>query len=84
SGLVMWAFAQEGISLPHYTGAQWNSGMHVARADLEPGDLVFFGADISHVGLYVGDGLMVDAPNTGAVVRVEPLFSDYVGAVRIA
>jgi peptidoglycan DL-endopeptidase CwlO len=84
SGLVMWAFAQEGISLPHYTGAQWNSGMHVARNDLEPGDLVFFGADISHVGIYVGDGLMVDAPNTGAVVRVEPLFSDYVGAVRIA
>ncbi len=84
SGLVMWAFAQEGISLPHYTGAQWNSGMHVARNDLEPGDLVFFGSDISHVGIYVGDGLMVDAPDTGAVVRVEPLFSDYVGAVRIA
>ena len=70
----MWAFAQEGIALPHYTGSQWNSGMHVARADLEPGDLVFFGADISHVGIYVGDGLMVDAPNTGEVVRVEPLF----------
>jgi cell wall-associated NlpC family hydrolase len=84
SGLVMWAFAQEGISLPHYTGAQWNSGMHVARNDLEPGDLVFFGSDISHVGIYVGDGLMVDAPDTGAFVRVEPLFSDYVGAVRIA
>jgi cell wall-associated NlpC family hydrolase len=84
SGLVMWAFAQEGISLPHYTGAQWNSGVHVARNDLEPGDLVFFGSDISHVGIYVGDGLMVDAPDTGAVVRVEPLFSDYVGAVRIA
>jgi peptidoglycan DL-endopeptidase CwlO len=84
SGLVMWAFAQEGISLPHYTGAQWNSGMHVARNDLEPGDLVFFGSDISHVGIYVGDGLMVDAPDTGAVVRVEPLFSDYIGAVRIA
>ncbi len=84
SGLVMWAFAQEGIALPHYTGAQWNSGMHVARNDLEPGDLVFFGSDISHVGIYVGDGLMVDAPNTGSVVRVEPLFSDYVGAVRIA
>jgi cell wall-associated NlpC family hydrolase len=84
SGLVMWAFAQEGISLPHYTGAQWNSGMHVARNDLEPGDLVFFGSDISHVGIYVGDGLMVDAPDTGAFVRVEPLFGDYVGAVRIA
>jgi cell wall-associated NlpC family hydrolase len=84
SGLVVWAFAQEGIALPHYTGSLWNSGMHVARNDLEPGDLVFFGADISHVGFYVGNGMMLDAPNTGAVVRIEPLFSDYVGAVRIA
>jgi len=85
SGLVMWAFLQEGISLPHYTGDQWNSGMHVSRADLEPGDLVFFFADISHVGLYLGNGLMVDAPSTGQVVQVQPVFwSDYVGAVRIA
>ena len=84
SGLVMWAFAQEGIALPHYTGSLWNSGMHVARNDLEPGDLVFFGADISHVGIYIGDGLMVDAPNSGDVVRVQPLFSGYIGAVRIA
>jgi len=84
SGLVVWAFAQEGISLPHYTGDLWNSGMHIARADLEPGDLVFFGADISHVGIYVGDGMMLDAPDTGDVVRIQPLFSDYVGAVRIA
>ena len=85
SGLVMWAFAQEGISLPHYTGDQWNSGMHVSRADLEPGDLVFFFADISHVGLYLGNGLMVDAPSTGQVVQVQPVFwDDYVGAVRIA
>jgi cell wall-associated NlpC family hydrolase len=84
SGLVVWAFAQEGISLPHYTGDLWNSGVHIARADLEPGDLVFFGADISHVGIYVGDGMMLDAPDTGDVVRIQPLFSDYVGAVRIA
>ncbi len=85
SGLVMWAFAQEGISLPHYTGDQWNSGMHVSRADLEPGDLVFFFPDISHVGLYIGNGLMVDAPSTGQVVQVQPVFWDeYVGAVRIA
>jgi cell wall-associated NlpC family hydrolase len=85
SGLVMWAFAQEGISLPHYTGDQWNSGMHVSRADLEPGDLVFFFADISHVGIYIGNGLMVDAPSTGQVVQVQPVFWDaYVGAVRIA
>jgi peptidoglycan DL-endopeptidase CwlO len=85
SGLVMWAFAQEGISLPHYTGDQWNSGMHVSRDDLEPGDLVFFFADISHVGIYLGNGLMVDAPSTGQNVQVQPVFWDsYVGAVRIA
>jgi cell wall-associated NlpC family hydrolase len=84
SGLVMWAFAQEGISLPHYTGSLWNSGMHVSRADLEPGDLVFFFADLSHVGIYVGNGLMVAAPSTGQVVQVQPIFDGYVGAVRIA
>jgi cell wall-associated NlpC family hydrolase len=85
SGLVVWAYAQEGITLPHYTGDLWNSGMHVSRADLEPGDLVFFFADISHVGIYIGNGLMVDAPSTGQVVQVQPVFWDaYVGAVRIA
>jgi cell wall-associated NlpC family hydrolase len=85
SGLVMWAFAQEGISLPHYTGAQWNSGMHVSRDELEPGDLVFFYADISHVGLYLGNGLMVDAPQTGENVKVQQInWGIFVGAVRIA
>ena len=85
SGLVVWAYAQEGIALPHYTGNLWNSGMHVARSDLEPGDLVFFFADISHVGIYIGDGMMIDAPDFGETVHVQPVFwSDYVGAVRIA
>jgi cell wall-associated NlpC family hydrolase len=85
SGLVVWAFAQEGISLPHYTGDLWNSGMHVAQSDLEPGDLVFFFQDISHVGIYIGNGLMVDAPSTGQVVQVQAVFwGAYVGAVRIA
>ena len=85
SGLVEWAFAQEGISLPHYTGSQWDSGQHVSRADLEPGDLVFFFSDISHVGIYLGNGLMVDAPSAGQDVQVQPVFWDaYVGAVRIA
>jgi len=84
SGLVVWAYAQEGIALPHYTGSLWNSGVHIARADLEPGDLVFFFADISHVGIYIGNGLMIDAPDFGEVVRVEPIYwSAYVGAVRI-
>jgi hypothetical protein len=85
SGLVVWAYAQEGISLPHYTGALWNSGMHVSRDALEPGDLVFFYADISHVGIYLGNGLMVAAPRTGENVKVQPInWSIYVGAVRIA
>jgi peptidoglycan DL-endopeptidase CwlO len=84
SGLVLWAYAQVGISLPHYTGDQWNMGVHVARNDLQPGDLVFFYPDISHVGLYIGNGLMVDAPDFGEVVQVEPVMWDvYVGAVRI-
>jgi peptidoglycan DL-endopeptidase CwlO len=85
SGLVVWAFATEGISLPHYTGSLWNSGMHVSRSDLEPGDLIFFDADISHVGFYIGNGLMVDAPHSGTVVQVEAVWwAQYVGAVRIA
>jgi peptidoglycan DL-endopeptidase CwlO len=85
SGLVVWAFAQEGISLPHYTGSLWNSGMHVSRADLEPGDLLFFFADISHVGFYLGDGMMLDAPSAGQDVQVQPVYwSAFVGAVRIA
>jgi peptidoglycan DL-endopeptidase CwlO len=84
SGLVVWAFAQEGITLPHYTGDLWNSGVHIPRADLEPGDLVFFFSDISHVGIYLGDGLMIDAPDFGEVVHVEPVYWAYfVGAVRI-
>jgi peptidoglycan DL-endopeptidase CwlO len=84
SGLVVWAFAQEGISLPHFTGDLWNSGVHISRADLEPGDLVFFFSDISHVGIYLGDGLMVDAPDFGEVVRVESVYwGAYAGAVRI-
>jgi cell wall-associated NlpC family hydrolase len=84
SGLVMWAYAQVGISLGHFTGFQWNEGEHIARSQLQPGDIVFFFADISHEGMYIGDGLMVDAPTQGVPVHVEPVFwSAYVGAVRI-
>jgi cell wall-associated NlpC family hydrolase len=84
SGLVLWAYAQVGISLPHFTGDQWTMGVHVARSQLQPGDLVFFYPDIGHVGLYIGNGLMVDAPDFGEVVQVQPVMWDvYVGAVRI-
>jgi len=84
SGLVVWAYAQEGISVPHYTGSLWNMGYHVSRAGLQPGDLVFFFADISHVGIYIGKGLMVDAPQTGKPVQVQAVFwGQYAGAVRL-
>ncbi|MDX6336129.1 MAG: peptidoglycan DL-endopeptidase CwlO [Streptosporangiaceae bacterium] len=84
SGLVMWAYAQVGISLPHYTVSQWNMGQHISRSQLQPGDLVFFYAGIDHVGIYLGNGLMVDAPSSGQLVQVQPVMWDvYVGAVRI-
>jgi peptidoglycan DL-endopeptidase CwlO len=84
SGLVMWAYAQVGISLEHFTGEQWDEGQHISRSQLEPGDLVFFFQDISHVGLYVGNGMMVDAPTFGQPVQIQPvLWNVYVGAVRI-
>ena len=84
SGLVLWAYAKVGISLPHFTGDQWQMGVHVGRNQLQPGDLVFFYPDIGHVGLYIGNNLMVDAPDFGEVVQVQPvMWSVYVGAVRI-
>jgi cell wall-associated NlpC family hydrolase len=84
SGLVLWSYAHLGIHLEHYTGDQWNEGEHISRSQLEPGDLVFFFADISHVGMYIGNGLMVDAPSFGQPVQVQPVMWDvYVGAVRI-
>jgi cell wall-associated NlpC family hydrolase len=86
SGLVQWAYRQAGVSTAHYTGAFWNSYRHVSTNQLQPGDLVFFYADKHHVGIYIGGGMMVNAPHTGDVVRVAPVFGggrDYVGAVRV-
>jgi cell wall-associated NlpC family hydrolase len=85
SGLVVWSFAQIGISLPHFSGDLWNSGVHVPRSQLEPGDLVFFFASLSHVGIYIGNGLMIDAPTWGIPIGVHQIFwGAYAGAVRIA
>jgi peptidoglycan DL-endopeptidase CwlO len=84
SGLVVWAYKQVGISLMHFTGDLWNEGEHVSKSELAPGDLVFFFADLGHVGIYIGNGLMVDAPTFGQNVQVQPVFwNAYVGAVRI-
>lgn len=84
SGLVMWAYSKVGISLPHFAADQYNMGIHVSQNQLEPGDLVFFYSDIGHVGMYIGNGMMVDAPDFGQVVQVQPvMWSVFVGAVRI-
>ena len=84
SGLVMWAYAHLGISLTHFTGAQWTEGQHISRSQLQPGDVVFFFPDISHEGMYIGNGLMVVAPSAGQNVQVQPVFwNAFVGAVRI-
>lgn len=85
SGLVVWAYAQLGISLPHYTGWLWNEGVHVSRDQLQPGDLIFFFADLGHVGIYMGNGFMLDAPTFGIPVGVhQVMWYAYAGAVRIA
>jgi cell wall-associated NlpC family hydrolase len=89
SGLVMYAYAHVGVSIDHFTGDQWNEGAHLSRDQLQPGDLVFFAYDTSnpatihHVGMYIGNGEMVEAPHTGANVQISSYARpDYIGAVR--
>jgi cell wall-associated NlpC family hydrolase len=74
SGLTMRAWEAGGISLPHYARAQYADTAHVAIADLKPGDLVFYGSDLHHVGIYVGGGQMINAPTTGSFVRYDNIF----------
>ncbi len=83
SGLTMRAWGAAGVGLPHSSSAQMGSGMRVAESDLEPGDLVFYYSPVSHVGMYIGNGLIVNAENPSTGVRVTGLHSmPYVGAVR--
>jgi cell wall-associated NlpC family hydrolase len=88
SGLTMYAYGKAGISLPHYTGDQWNAGRHVSQGELVPGDLVFFGQDLGHMGMYVGNGQFIHAPHSGDVVKISDLSGyyqqNYAGAVRVA
>ncbi|HYU02254.1 MAG TPA: NlpC/P60 family protein [Jatrophihabitantaceae bacterium] len=70
SGLTMWAWAKAGVHLDHFTGTQVHQGVRVQRNQLLPGDLMLFGSDVHHVGMYVGAGYMVNAPYTGAYVRI--------------
>src|SRR3954468_5562871 len=89
AGLTMMAWNSAGIGIDHYSVAQYGEGTHVSRLELRAGDLVFFAYDTSdastihHVGIYVGDGQMINAPHTGANVRYDYAFrSDYIGATR--
>lgn len=84
SGLITWAYQQAGISLPRSSSAQSKQGQSVSRDELQPGDLVFFYQPVSHVGIYIGNGKMVNAPTSGDVVKVSPLQSQYSGARRVA
>lgn len=77
SGLTMMAWAKAGVSLSHYTGSQWNETARVPLAQLQPGDLVFYGSSgpsSYHVGLYIGAGQMIHAPRTGEVVKVSSIY----------
>jgi peptidoglycan DL-endopeptidase CwlO len=73
SGLVMWAYSQAGIYLPHYSGSQYDDTVQIPMSDLEPGDLVFPADPGEHVAMYVGNGEIVQAPYTGADVQIIPL-----------
>jgi peptidoglycan DL-endopeptidase CwlO len=90
SGLTSSAYRAAGVGIPRVSRAQWGAGPHVAVANLLPGDLVFYAdnpadpATIHHVGLYIGNGLMVHAPHTGDVVRVASIWREsFAGATRI-
>ena len=88
SGLVAYAYAQLGISLPHNAAMQYNSvGVYVSRDELQAGDLVFFDG-LGHMGMYIGGGQFIHAPHTGDVVKISSLYdswyaSTYVGAKRV-
>ena len=84
SGFVMYVYAKVGVSLPHSSRMQYGYGQPVSRGNLQPGDLVFFHNPISHVGIYIGDGKMIDAAGTGKDVRISNVWrSSYTGARRI-
>jgi cell wall-associated NlpC family hydrolase len=89
SGLTQWAYAHVGIQLPRVAADQWNAGPHLSLDALLPGDLLFWATDVSnpatihHVAIYLGGGMMLAAPHTGDVVKIQPVYlSGYIGATR--
>ena len=96
SGLVQWVYGQVGVRLPRTAQQQYNATTRISPEELQPGDTVYFrntyyspGEPITHVGIYVGNGRMINAPTTGDVVREMPIFGDpywsahYAGAGRV-
>lgn len=85
SGLVVYVYAQMGIYLPHSASAQYYSGTPISFSELAPGDLVFFGSPIGHVGIYIGGGSMIHAPFEGQVVSITGISGggSYSGACRL-
>ena len=79
SGFTSYVYGNLGVPLAHSSYDQWTSGPRVPRADLRPGDLVFF-AGLGHVGIYIGGGRFVHAPHTGTVVSVDRLSGSWYGA----
>jgi cell wall-associated NlpC family hydrolase len=89
SGLTKWAYARAGVGLPRVAAEQWYAGAHISLGDLAAGDLLFWATDpanpatIHHVAIYAGNGQMVAAPHTGALVQLQPVYlAGYIGAVR--
>jgi len=83
SGLTMAAWGAAGVGLPHSSSAQYGYGTHISPSQLQPGDLVFYYSPISHVDMYIGNGMVVGAQNPSDGIRVVPLYSmPFVGAVR--
>lgn len=82
SGLVMWAFGQVGVNLPHSSQALAQGGQPVSMDQMQPGDLVTYYSDASHVGIYIGDGMMVHASTYGTPVRVAPVNNAPIHNVR--
>jgi cell wall-associated NlpC family hydrolase len=83
SGLTKWAWGRAGVSMPHQSGAQYASFPHVSQAEAQPGDLIFYYSPIGHVGIYIGGGQMIHAPNTGTTVTVATVhWNKVVGVAR--
>ncbi|MBI3689029.1 MAG: C40 family peptidase [Actinobacteria bacterium] len=84
SGLTMVVWGKAGVSLPHSSREQYTYGTHVDRSNLAPGDLLFFYSPISHVAIYVGNGVMIEAPTSGQPVKYAAVrWGSYVGATRV-